>query len=355
MKLYHTTKTCHRGISELKLSLNQRYYWPKLLEDIENYVNNCEICQRNKYDRSPPIVKFNLTPTAAKPFEHIHVDTFRMNFEAYVTILDSFSRYGQAYPLKSITGVEVTENVYTFITHHGLPLKITTDQGTEFKNKDLEDFCKLYKIDLHYTTAKNSNSNSPVERFHSSIIESYRCLKEENKELSTDQLIKRAVLGYNNSIHTVTKFTPFEIITGHIKSINPFDLNDNAVISSYVQSHKENSNKLYEKIKQRNEEAKCEIITKRNEKRYEPPDFESQDHAYIKTKTRGKHLPKFKKIQLTGQTDIKLQTQNHDYHKSCARKPKLKLYHSFQKNEGNGTQMANPDFPIPGSSNQMVG
>lgn len=89
-----------------------------------------------------------------------------------------------------------------------------------------------------------------MERFHSSIIESYRCLKDEKDDLSSQQLIKRAVMGYNNSIHTVTKFTPFEVITGHIRNVNPFDLNDNAIISSYVQSHKETSNKLYEKLRE---------------------------------------------------------------------------------------------------------
>jgi len=342
LTLYHTTKTCHRGINEMRTALLKRFYWPKLIEDVENYVNNCENCQRNKYDRDPPVVKFNLTPTASRPFEHIHVDTFRMNYDAFVTIIDSFSRYGQAYPLKSITGTEVVENLLTFITHHGLPLKITADQGTEFKNKDLEDFCKLYKIELHYTTAKNSNSNSPVERFHSSIIEAYRCLKDENNGLSTEQLMKRGVLGYNNSVHSVTKYTPFEVVSGHIKAVNPFDLNDNAIISTYVQQHKETSNKLYDQIREKNQEIKEKVINKRNETRSDPPDFDNQKFAFIKTKARAKDKPKFKKVSLVGQTDIKLKTKKTSYHKSHARKPNKTS--SFQANHDGETSadMANP-------------
>ncbi|ENN83544.1 hypothetical protein YQE_000100, partial [Dendroctonus ponderosae] len=38
--------------------------------------------------------------------------------------------------------------------------------------------------------------------------------------------MRRALLGYNNSIHSATKFTPFEIIKGHINDTNPFDLSD---------------------------------------------------------------------------------------------------------------------------------
>ena len=123
-----------------------------MIVDIENYVNNCDTCLKNKYDRNPPVIKFNLTPTSSKPFEHIHIDTFKIWNENYLTIIDSFSRYGQAYPLKSLTGPMVIENILNFISHHGLPQKITADSGTEFKNKEIEDFCKIYKIELHYKT-----------------------------------------------------------------------------------------------------------------------------------------------------------------------------------------------------------
>lgn len=58
-----------------------------------------------------------------------------------------------------------------YISSHGLPLKITSDRGTEFRNTSFEDFCTLHKNKLHYTTAKNSNCNFPVERLHSTIAE----------------------------------------------------------------------------------------------------------------------------------------------------------------------------------------
>ena len=306
LEYHHVYKSGHRGINEVKASLSNRYYWPKMFEDIQNYVNNCEVCQKNKYDRDPPVVKFNLTPTASKPFEHIHADVFRISSQPYLTIIDSFSRYGQAYPLKSVTGVSIVENLLNFISHHGLPKKITTDSGTEFKNNDLENFCKLHHIELHFTTAKNSNSNSPVERFHSTLIEHFRRLREENKDITVDQLIKHSVLSYNNSIHSVTKFTPFEVIKGHIDNPDPFDLNDRLVISDYVQTHKQLCKKLYADVRQRNADVKERTITRKNETRSEPLDYTNQDTVYIKTKHRDKKLPKFKKLNLINQSEITL-------------------------------------------------
>lgn len=330
LNLYHTTKTCHRGINEMKQSLTSKYYWPKMSEHIEHYINNCEVCQKNKYDRNPPVIKFNLTPTTSKPFEHIHIDTFKISNENYLTIIDTFSRYGQAYPLKYLTGPAVLENIFSFITHHGIPNKITTDCGTEFKNKEVEDFCKIHKIELHYTTSKNSNSNSPVERFHSTLIEHYRCLKESNTQFTPDQLIKRAILGYNNSIHSVTKHTPFEIIKGHIDSIDPFDLNDQLIVSNYVSKHKENVKELYHNIQRVNAETKEKIITKRNDKRSEPQKYNTGT-AYVKTKARSKDQPRYKKTEIKDETDIKLITDKGTYHKNLFRKPKTKQNLKFQE------------------------
>jgi RNase H-like domain found in reverse transcriptase/Reverse transcriptase (RNA-dependent DNA polymerase)/Integrase zinc binding domain len=322
IEYYHIYKQGHRGINEVKASLSSRYYWPNMGKDIENYINNCEICQKNRYDRSPPVVKFNLTPTASKPFDHIHIDVFRISNHPYLTIIDSFSRYGQAYPISSVSGVSVVAGLLNYITHHGLPFKITADLGTEFKNSDLEDFCKLHKIELHFITSKNSNSNSPVERFHSTLIEHFRCLRATSADLTADQLMKYAILTYNNSIHSVTKYTPFEIVKGHINNTDPFDLNDHHVLSHYVQNHKEASTQLYNKIRERNAEIKEKNINKVNENRSDPLDYSNQNIAYVRTKLRDKKLPKFKKTEIVNDKGILLETNKGTYHKSIIRKPK---------------------------------
>lgn len=130
LEYYHVYKKGHRGINELKKSLSETYYLPKMSEDIVNYVNNCEICQKNKCNRNPPIIKFNLTPTASKPFDHRHIDVFKISNHSYLTIIDAFSRYGQAYPISNITGISIVDGLLNYITHHGLPYKITADCGS---------------------------------------------------------------------------------------------------------------------------------------------------------------------------------------------------------------------------------
>lgn len=325
LKYHHEGKTCHKGINETKASLSKNHYWPSMIKDVTNYINTCNTCQRAKYDRDPPTIKFNLTPTADKPFQHIHMDSFQISGHAYLTILDSFSRYGQAYPLKSLQSINVIDALLNFISHHGLPHKITTDRGTEFKTVLVQEFCTLHKIDLHYTTSKNSNSNSPVERFHSTLAEEIRCLKIDKPKDDINTLMKYAILGYNNSIHSVTNFTPFQIVKGHIDSDDPFSLTETRLLTDYVQKHKERTKALYNQIKTRNIEIKEKRISKLNENRDEPPSYDSKETAFIKTKSRNKALPKFSASKIINEQDKKITTEQGTYHKSAVKKPR-KIY-----------------------------
>jgi hypothetical protein len=314
---HHQGKTCHKGINEMKTSIERNFYWPDLIKDITNFVNNCVTCQVSKYERNPPVLKFNLTPTASKPLEHIHIDTFKISNNSFLTILDAFSRYGQAYHIASLSPINIIDSLLVFISHHGLPNKITADRGSEFKNNSLENFCELHKIELHFTTSKNSNSNSPVERFHSTLAEEIRCLKIDKPHENITSL-----MNYNNAIHSVTGHTPFEVLKGHLESTHPFDLTDGKIISNYIQNHKEKTNIIYNQIKEKLNNNKEILISKLNENRETPKEFKTNDPAYITTKERNKAKPKFIKTNVLSDQNDKLVTHRGTYHKSATKNPR---------------------------------
>lgn len=241
---YHETKTNHRGINENITALKKHFYWPEMDKDVMNYVNTCEVCQKSKYERHPYSLVLKPTPIGQSPLEHLYIDTFIYTHQKFLTIIDSFSKFGQAYPINSSSAIEIANKLIHFISHYGIPNKITCDGGTEFKNHVIQDFCLLHQIDIHYTTAYNPNSNSPVERFHSTLIESLRILREEKPDTIITHLMNYAILSYNNSIHTATNYTPFQILRGKLDYKNPFERSENERISDYINEHSQNLNIL---------------------------------------------------------------------------------------------------------------
>lgn len=155
IKGYHEGKTNHRGINECYLALSSKYYWPKMKECISKYISECNICGQAKYDRNPIRQRFLIVPPPSKPLQTVHLDLFTVQNEKYLTIIDAFSKYAQAYHLKDSTAVSVVQSFLIFCTHHGVPITIVTDQGPEFTNQLFSEFIRLHKIQHHKTLANS--------------------------------------------------------------------------------------------------------------------------------------------------------------------------------------------------------
>lgn len=58
---YHKNETGHTGINENYEGLKRRIYYPNLKILVQKYVDNCDKCNRGKFDRNPIRPKFQLT------------------------------------------------------------------------------------------------------------------------------------------------------------------------------------------------------------------------------------------------------------------------------------------------------
>ena len=76
---------------------------------------------------------------------------FNNGVKYILTVIDCFSRYAFAVPLKSKKPKEIIEAMTTVFKEYGIPLKIFTDKGTEFLNKDVEAFLKELNICQWYS------------------------------------------------------------------------------------------------------------------------------------------------------------------------------------------------------------
>lgn len=273
---YHTGSTNHRGIDETYERLKREFYWPNLKLSIQKFINNCEVCLRCKYERSPITPKLNITPTASRPLEILHIDKFTVETYKFLTIIDSFSRYAQAYPLNSSTSVEIVNGLMKFFAHHGVPTTIISDNGAEFSGSLVKDLMALQKIKIHYISSQHPESNGVIERFHSTLIEHIRLLscREEFKGTPTGTKVNYALIAYNNSIHSVSKLTPFELLYGHVnnRSLTEIDL-DQILVNDYLDQHKRRTKALYENMLSKFTDRKDEVADNINKHRKEIPEI----------------------------------------------------------------------------------
>lgn len=336
IKNYHEGKSNHRGVEETEQRIKNIYYWPELKNSIQTFINDCEICQQSKYERHPVKLQMNITPTPVKPFEILHADTFTLENQKFVTFVDAFSKYAQAYPINSLNSTEIVDKLLIFFSHHDIPTNIIVDNGTEYKNSVVSELLNLHKIKLHFCSPNHPQSNGVVERFHSTLIEHVRLLNTKGfLKTPISKKIIYAINAYNHSIHSSTKLKPIDVIKGHITNDNPFDINiDQTLLNDYIIDHRERTKILYAKINEDLLNEKEKRTEKVNRNRDSPEIFQPGQKVFIKKHIRQKTANKFNKSTILKSTDNERKTASTEsrdkIHMDNLKRPLKKTY-TFSK------------------------
>jgi hypothetical protein len=134
---------------------------------------------------------------------------FNKNFNYILTVIDVFSKFGWAVPLK-FKKAEDTYNAFKFIIESSKrkPRKLHIDAGREFYGK-----CKQYlqSLGIQLYIVESELKASVVERFNRTLKEKmWRLFTFRNKKIYYDYL-PQLVNNYNNSYHRSIKNKPINI------------------------------------------------------------------------------------------------------------------------------------------------
>lgn len=207
------------------------------------------------------------------------MDLFSSGGVTFLTIIDNFSKYAQAIPLTAATSIHIAGALLSLFAVIGIPNKITNDSDPKFDNEVITEVCAMHNIDIHFTTPYNPNSNSPVERLHSTLAEMIRIQRITDKSEPTN-LMKYAIMTYNNTIHSATGFTPFELLFGHTSSRNPLELHFlKEFYQEYANKHKQIMENVQKLVTTKMTENKRTVIERSN-KNTEEPNFKVGDKVY---------------------------------------------------------------------------
>ena len=134
---------------------------------------------------------------------------YNKNYKFIFTIIDNYTEYAWAIPLKDKSGRSTTTAFKSLIEEaKRKPDKIWSDRGKEFYNETFLDFLKQNEIQISST---NSDLKAVfVERFNRTLLDLIKKpMYIEGKACWLNQL-DAAMKNYNIRVHGTTKMTPFE-------------------------------------------------------------------------------------------------------------------------------------------------
>ena len=126
-----------------------------------------------------------------------------------LTVIDIFSRYAWARPLKSKSGKEVAAAFKDIFREGRIPKRIQTDQGKEFENRDIATLFSQHNIELF--SVKSAYKAAIVERFNRTLkTKLWKYFTMTLKEKWTN-VLQDVVNSYNKSIHRTIGRRPIDI------------------------------------------------------------------------------------------------------------------------------------------------
>ncbi|GJU56263.1 putative ribonuclease H-like domain-containing protein [Tanacetum coccineum] len=153
----------------------------------------CVACQKGKQHRAS--CKSKIVSSISQPLHMLHMDLFGPTFvkslmkKMYcLVVTDDYSRFSWVFFLATkdetsgilksfITGVEnlIDQRVKV----------IRCDNGTEFKNKEMNQFCERKGIKREFSVARTPQQNGVAERKNKTLIKAARTMLADSKLLTT--------------------------------------------------------------------------------------------------------------------------------------------------------------------------
>lgn len=137
-------------------------------------------------------------------------------FRYILMVINAFSKYLWAIPVKRKTAEDVTKAMQTILVQ-STPTNLQTDDGKEFKNKSFQMLMKKYDIN-HYSTFSTTKASivERVNRTLKSMMWKHFTLQRNNKWLD---LLPKLVTNYNNTVHSTIGYKPQDVSKKNEKSI----------------------------------------------------------------------------------------------------------------------------------------
>ena len=139
---HETPYAGHRGTQATIIAMEVYFYLPQISNDIQEYISQCMVCQKMKYDRTKLYELLQPLPIPETPWESIAMDFIfglpksQQSNNGIWTIVDRFSKQAHFIPVKKkIKPHHMSKLVMNHIfKHHTFPKAIILDKDPRMKS-----------------------------------------------------------------------------------------------------------------------------------------------------------------------------------------------------------------------------
>ncbi|GMF43963.1 unnamed protein product [Phytophthora fragariaefolia] len=175
----HAGRSGHRGERTTTASVAAWCWWPRLVDDVVQFVRSCIHCVATRDGREPR--PYGAAIHATKPNDVLHFDYLTLpedenSHNKYVLVVkDDFRGFVELYARTCATSLLAWSHRY------GVVWQWVSDQGTPFKNQVVHELAMKLGANHHFTTAYCPWANGTVEVVNRLLLKCIRAVLSERR------------------------------------------------------------------------------------------------------------------------------------------------------------------------------
>lgn len=127
-------------------------------------------------------------------------------------VIDMFSKFAWAIPIKNKEASTIVAKLEPLIQMYK-PELIQSDNGSEFKNKQVSELLKKYNVKQIFSKAHSPTSQGCIERWNGSVKKILNVMMNRLNTKNWAELLSGVVENYNNNKHSTTGYPPSRAFT----------------------------------------------------------------------------------------------------------------------------------------------
>ncbi|CAH1716191.1 unnamed protein product [Aphis gossypii] len=268
LKSYHESPTGgHTGITRTIHKIQNKYYWENLVKDTTEFIKTCHKCQINKKSEGKPIGQLQPIQLSNRPLDRLTFDYLgpltTSNKKKYVLVAAcNNTKFIFTKAVASASAESTVKFIIQIVSHWGCFQIFSSDRGTHFKNKLVNDICNNLGIKQVLSTSYSPQSQGLVEKINGVLTTSLKNYIEDNNQSRWSYYLPYVTLSYNATPQTSTKYSPFYLMHG----FEPYFPIDNKLIPNNLPYDIKKS--LIELNEIRNKIPSIVSVAQQNQKKY---------------------------------------------------------------------------------------
>ena len=158
----------HQGAEKCKLRAKSCVFWHNINKDLDDVVNQCNICQEHQRKQTRETLQPHEVPEF--PWQILGADLFYLDGTNYILIMDYYSKFPIVRELpNNTTSATIVRLMKQIFSEHGVPQSIVSDNGPQFQSAIFKEFTQEWMIQHRTSSPRYPQSNGFAERGVQSI------------------------------------------------------------------------------------------------------------------------------------------------------------------------------------------